>query len=166
MIYAGESATIPKMDGPETRLKRARIAAGFKTAQEAFDRFKQSWGYESISRYRGHENGQNPFNEEQARNYARSYNTTPGHLLWNEERPNEIIPQMARYAPDSELTADVIAALVRVLKPRLPEEDADRVTKVVLDLFAGPRESPDRLRERLLMGFATRKLSKDGDGID
>lgn len=154
-------------DGQGARLRQARLAAGFKTAKAAHERYKLAWGDISLSAYRANENGQNPLREgERARSYARSFGTMPEYLLWNERTPNAVIPQMTAHAP-TERTADVIAALVRILKPRLPEEDAERVAKAALDLLAGPRESPDRLRERLLMGFADRKLSKgDGDGAD
>lgn len=59
-----------------TRLKNARILAGFTSATAAADALGVS-----ASTYRAHENGQNDFGPEEAAHYARKFNTTAAFLL-------------------------------------------------------------------------------------
>lgn len=64
------------MNTKAERLRQARIAANFTSTQAAADRLGVS-----PSTYRAHENGQNDFNEEQAKVYAKAFNVTPEHLI-------------------------------------------------------------------------------------
>lgn len=64
------------------RLKRARLAAGFRTASDAISRF----GWRG-STYRAHENGQNHFDAETAGTYARAYGVSAGWLLTGDGIP-------------------------------------------------------------------------------
>jgi DNA-binding XRE family transcriptional regulator len=69
------------MEDAATRLKRARIKAGYKTAKAAAERF--GW---VLSTYRSHENGQTPIPVPFATRYARAFRVTPDWLLFNNER--------------------------------------------------------------------------------
>jgi transcriptional regulator with XRE-family HTH domain len=66
------------MEDAATRLKRARIKAGYKTAKAAADRF--GW---VLSTYRSHENGQTPVPVSFAKRYARAFRVTPDWLLFD-----------------------------------------------------------------------------------
>jgi hypothetical protein len=70
-----------------TRLRHARIAAGFKTATEAIDHFH--W---RNSTYRAHENGQNNFSAADAAVYAKAYGVSASWLLLGEEAGNKARP--------------------------------------------------------------------------
>jgi transcriptional regulator with XRE-family HTH domain len=59
-----------------TRLREARIAAGFTSASAAASAHK--WG---VSTYLAHENGQNDFDADWAKVYAQAFNTDAGWLL-------------------------------------------------------------------------------------
>ena len=58
------------------RLRRAREAAGFKSASDAVQRFR--W---RVSTYMAHENGQNGIRTEPALVYAKAYGVEPGWIL-------------------------------------------------------------------------------------
>lgn len=62
-----------------SRLRTARLAAGFKSARSAAMRF--GW---SPSTYAAHENGQNEFDAETAAKYAKAFRTTAARLLIGE----------------------------------------------------------------------------------
>jgi hypothetical protein len=66
------------MESAATRLKRARIRAGYKSAQAAANRF--GW---VASTYRSHENGQTPLPVDCARRYAQAFKISPDWLLFN-----------------------------------------------------------------------------------
>jgi phage repressor protein C with HTH and peptisase S24 domain len=70
------------MENMGSRLRAARIAAGFKSARSAAIRF--GW---SPSTYAAHENGQNEFDAETAAKYARAFDTSAGYLLTGESAP-------------------------------------------------------------------------------
>lgn len=70
------------------RLKAARESAGFKSARAAAIRFR--W---KPSTYAAHENGQNKFNEEDAKDYARAFRTSAGWILTAEGEPPKRLPQ-------------------------------------------------------------------------
>lgn len=64
------------MESKAQRLRDARIAAGFGSARSAALSF--GWG---ISTYTAHENGQNEFDADRAREYAKAFKTKPEWLL-------------------------------------------------------------------------------------
>ena len=76
MIRVGVSDMLAVMNTKSERLRQARVAAGFTSTQAAADRLGVS-----PSTYRAHENGQNDFNEEQAKVYAKAFSVTPEHLI-------------------------------------------------------------------------------------
>ena len=61
------------------RLKEARLKAGYKTATAAIDAF--GW---ANSTYRAHENGQNGFKIDDAKQYGEAYGVSPSWLLLGE----------------------------------------------------------------------------------
>ncbi|MGI3902489.1 MAG: helix-turn-helix domain-containing protein [Janthinobacterium lividum] len=64
-----------------SRLRSARIKAGYKSARSAAIRF--GWG---VSTYAAHENGQNSFDAEQAVLYAKAFKANPSWLYFGEGR--------------------------------------------------------------------------------
>lgn len=62
------------------RLRKARIAAGFKTAREAYEKF--GWNANS---YRAHEAGPREYGRKKAVLYGRAFNVSPMWLLTGEE---------------------------------------------------------------------------------
>lgn len=65
-----------------TRLRNARILAGFTSATTAADALGVS-----ASTYRAHENGQNEFGPEEAAHYGRKFQTTAAYLLTGTGEP-------------------------------------------------------------------------------
>lgn len=61
------------------RLKEARLNAGYRTATAAIGAF--GW---SSSTYRAHENGQNGFKVDDAKQYGEAYGVNPSWLLLGE----------------------------------------------------------------------------------
>ena len=64
----------------QDRLKQARGKAGFKSARQAALRF--GW---SVSTYSAHENGQNRFDPDAAKSYARAFGVSAAWLLTGED---------------------------------------------------------------------------------
>ena len=74
------------MESMSNRLRQARIDAGFGSARNAAKEHR--W---KVSTYSAHENGQNDFDEEAAKQYGRAFHVSAGWLLTGEgspERPN------------------------------------------------------------------------------
>lgn len=69
------------METPNSRLRAAREAAGFKTATEAANRF--GW---TLSTYASHENGQTTPPAKRALDYARAFKVSAGWILTGEGR--------------------------------------------------------------------------------
>jgi len=69
------------------RLKRARRAAGFRSATAAIERF--GW---KASTYRAHENGQNNFSADHSRLYAQAFGVSASWLLLGEADVTEAAP--------------------------------------------------------------------------
>jgi hypothetical protein len=67
---------VEPMNTPATRLKAARFAAGFKSALYAARHFGLT-----PATYLAHENGQNKFSAEEAKEYASNFGTTAEWLL-------------------------------------------------------------------------------------
>lgn len=65
-----------RMDSPNSRLRQARIAAGFKTAREAYEKF--GW---NPNTYRAHESGPREYNKANAFQYAEAFNVDVVWLL-------------------------------------------------------------------------------------
>lgn len=68
------------MSSPHDRLKRARLEAGFETAQQAADAF----GWTPVT-YRAHEAGERGFKLAAASNYAMAFGVSGGWLLFGED---------------------------------------------------------------------------------
>jgi DNA-binding XRE family transcriptional regulator len=66
------------MEDTATRLKRARIKAGYKTAKAAAERLGMS-----TTTYRSHENGQTPVPARLAKRYARAFHVSANWLLFD-----------------------------------------------------------------------------------
>ena len=71
--------TDDKFDKPHVRLRKARLAAGFKTAKMVLEKFK--W---NGSTYRAHENGQNAFSADQAAIYAQAFGVSANWLFFGD----------------------------------------------------------------------------------
>jgi phage repressor protein C with HTH and peptisase S24 domain len=74
------------MDTMGDRLRKARADAGFSSARKAA--LRHGW---TISTYAAHENGQNDFDEDAAKDYGRAFHVSAGWLLTGEgaaERQN------------------------------------------------------------------------------
>lgn len=69
------------------RLRKARADAGFPSARQAALRF--GW---KESTYAAHENGQNDFDDERAREYARKFKVKAAWLLGVEDKSDEPLP--------------------------------------------------------------------------
>ncbi len=59
-----------------SRLKNARLKAGYASAAAASEQFR--W---ALSKYRAHENGQNPYKVKDAEDYARAFGVSVAWLL-------------------------------------------------------------------------------------
>jgi phage repressor protein C with HTH and peptisase S24 domain len=100
------------MENMGSRLRAARIAAGFKSARSAAIRF--NW---SPSTYAAHENGQNEFDATAAAKYAKAFHTTASHLLVGEpstggDKPrveSSLDRELGRPASEAILEVDVRA---------------------------------------------------------
>lgn len=78
------------MDEMGDRLRQARVKAGFRSARSAALRF--DWG---PSTYAAHENGQNKFDDDLARRYARAFKVSAAWLLTGEgdlTPPRNLVP--------------------------------------------------------------------------
>ncbi len=93
------------MDEMQDRLKSARGKAGFKSARAAALRF--SW---SVSTYSAHENGQNRFDPEAARAYAKAFGVSASWLLTGEE-PTVFAPATALAGTSLMPTAQYVLTL-------------------------------------------------------
>jgi DNA-binding XRE family transcriptional regulator len=133
------------------RLKAARIKAGFGSATEAADAFR--W---KKSTYMGHENGDRSPRRTTAERYATAFRTTPGYLLFGTK------PGATPHGLDPDRTAQVISALLRMVRDDIAEEDADLLAKLSVALAQQPANQPDepsdRLRLQIQAQFGARKL--------
>lgn len=122
------------------RLKAARAKAGFRSAQEAAERF--GWG---VSGYRHHENGIRSFGPDAAKKYARAFNVKPGWLLCiagiDDGEPTDFT------ASEKLLVGNAVAAGVW----REPSED---YPVVELDI-------PPPVRNRKRLGYVVEGFSMD-----
>lgn len=86
------------MSTPHERLKAARLAAGFKSARDATDRF--GWTYPT---YAGHENGTRGITPEAAEEYGARFRVSPSYIVFGErEAQGEVL------APDAIIPEDLI----------------------------------------------------------
>jgi phage repressor protein C with HTH and peptisase S24 domain len=83
-VDVGLGSGVQRTTTKSERLREARLAAGFRSAGAAAERIGIS-----PSTYRAHENGQNDFDDTQARAYARAFHVTPRWLILGEE-PEEL----------------------------------------------------------------------------
>lgn len=79
MISVAKFATLTGMSEKGNRLRQARVGAGFSKARQAAERF--GW---KPSTYAAHENGQNEFDEKQARVYGQAFQISWMWLLTGE----------------------------------------------------------------------------------
>lgn len=100
------------MENMGSRLRAARIAAGFKSARSAAIRF--NW---LPSTYAAHENGQNEFDAEAAAKYAKAFQTTAARLLIGESESlsqpkaidSAVASDIGKPVPEAILEVDVRA---------------------------------------------------------
>lgn len=98
------------------RLRNARLQAGFVSATQAILHYSFRG-----STYRAHENGQNRFNIEYAKYYAKAFNVSPSWLLIGEgiiaNTPTTVIKQSTKSNKDRRIKrSDKIYALSLLLK--------------------------------------------------
>ena len=79
----------PNMSSMGDRLRKARLAAKFRSARSAA--LRHGW---TESTYAAHENGQNDFDEDAALKYARAYKVSAGWLLTGETPPPASVASM------------------------------------------------------------------------
>lgn len=82
------------MSEKSDRLRQARINAGYSSATAAARALSLS-----VSTYTAHENGQNDFDVDQARHYAKTFKTTAGWLLLGVNAPEIGIDDQLREIP-------------------------------------------------------------------
>jgi hypothetical protein len=82
------------MEDMHSRLRQARIKAGFNSRREATD--LHGW---TLSSYGAHENGQNDYNDEWAIVYAKAFKVSAQWLLFGTESDNNSEPNT--HLPDS-----------------------------------------------------------------
>jgi hypothetical protein len=84
-------ANLPEMTGQSDRLRKARVAAGYKSGAEAARRH----GFKANT-YKSNENGHAPFGFEQAKAYGKAYDVRPEWLydgkLPVKERGPRVVP--------------------------------------------------------------------------
>ena len=83
------------MDTPGSRLRQARLDAGFTSAAKAAD----ALGLKSSS-YAAHENGQNGFDAEHAKRYGRKFGVSAAWLLTGENGDHKRVPIGHEFEPD------------------------------------------------------------------
>ena len=84
------------MNTPASRLRDARIRAGFAAAAEAV----RAFGWEKTTYY-GHENGARGFKMDTARTYARAFGVAPEWLVWGKGGVPQDFGESAAPAPTS-----------------------------------------------------------------
>lgn len=144
------------MEEMGSRLRKARVKAGFKSARSAAVRF--GW---AVSTYGAHENGQNEFGPEAASEYASAFKTTPGWLLTGqgiESFPFDLPPLEERGTAARRIEAEARSENPPPANPIPPPYHAE--SNVVMEGPARERWEP-RVRdvEELGLGLA----SIDGD---
>ena len=96
------------MTDAATRLRTARIRAGYNTVADACDRF----GWDNPPARRHHDNGTRPyFNIATALEYARAYKVSPGYLLGLDGDPG--YPEL----PTAEAFSDILETVFQALAP-------------------------------------------------
>ena len=105
------------------RLRNARLNAGFASATQAILHYSFRG-----STYRAHENGQNRFNIEYAKHYAKAFNVSPSWLLIGEgdiaNTPTSITKQSKKSNNSQRIKrSEVIYALSLLLR-----EDWDNIS--------------------------------------
>lgn len=99
-----------------SRLKEARIEAGFTSAAKA----ALALGLKP-STYNAHENGQNEFDAETAKVYGKKFRVSAAWLLTGEDDGPKRVPLGQEFEPDPDFEADGTAAYTADhYKPRLP----------------------------------------------
>lgn len=73
------------MSNPASRLRSARIAAGFPTASDAAHRY--GW---PVQTYLSHENGSRGYKAERAAEYGQRFKVKPEYLLFGEPKQSQI----------------------------------------------------------------------------
>jgi len=104
MIYVDILCVNPGMSSMHDRLMTARDAAGYRSAAKAAEALGMS-----KSTYGAHENGQNEFDPEQARIYAKKFHTTAGWLLTGDSDPPQKSPRTS--AKNAEIRDDNVEIL-------------------------------------------------------
>lgn len=101
MINVDTMCVILGMDTMHTRLREARIAAGFSSAAKA----AEALGIKT-STYAAHENGQNEFDAAAAKIYGRKFRTGAAWLLTGEDEELRRVPNGQEFAADPEFDPD------------------------------------------------------------
>lgn len=85
------------------RLKEARIAAGFESAEAAC----QAFGWKAAA-YRHHEGAVRSFDVETAARYARAFRVSPAWLLGLEDQPTKLAPAPRAVPVSSDDTVEIV----------------------------------------------------------
>jgi DNA-binding XRE family transcriptional regulator len=101
------------MENMATRLRQARIEAGYSSASQA----ARAHGW-SVSTYIAHENGQNQYDAEQAQSYAKAFKTEAEWLLLGRKSTVSSLEQELRMLPpeDAQKLLEEFANMIRAVK--------------------------------------------------
>lgn len=102
-----------RMDNMSTRLRIARIEAGYSSASQA----ARAHGWR-VSTYIAHENGQNHYDAAQAQEYAKAFKTEAEWLLWGRDFSTSGIEAELRQLPpeDAKRLLDEFNNMIRAVK--------------------------------------------------
>lgn len=150
-----------------SRLREARIAAGFPTAAAAAKRF--IW---PLSTYAAHENGQNKFGEETALIYGRAFKCSAAWLLFGEgqrESPRISTPRIAAKQPVG-LVAElphipIYGKVAAGMWIEVETADADTSTFKSSPFPPDPRYPLDAQYDLIVEGTSINRFAQDGDAI-
>lgn len=143
-----------KMDEPFERLKKARLAAGYKSAAEA----ARALGMK-LETYHKHENGMNGLGRN-AIKYARFFKVSLDWLLRGEGMPDlsEKTPATAAWL-DVEKLRSALAVLLHIMAG-LSEDEADRLGQELIQLVRMPPDYHNKLSELEQTRFRVETLGR------
>jgi transcriptional regulator with XRE-family HTH domain len=113
LFVEASAVTFQPMETMHSRLRAARLSAGFKPAKGAAER--HGW---PVSTYSAHENGQNDYGPEVAENYAKAFRTSAKWLLLGGDLVADEVAEVAadlRELPEAESRA-ILAELRTMIK--------------------------------------------------
>jgi phage repressor protein C with HTH and peptisase S24 domain len=128
------------------RLKDARQAAGYTSARGAAT--KHGW---TVSTYSGHENGQNKYGDDEAKDYGRAYGVNAGWLLTGEGRRERLKGPRSLNEVDGSFGPETEEA-VRSIQDQFQAQGAIREIDIRAGMGGG--------------GYADQEVVRDGNYAD